>query len=205
MTKGLALCIILIGLSMGLGDTSDILIIIVSLVLGGVLGESINIDDALIRFGNWIERKVQTIYKGPIAEGFVSASLLFCVGSMAIVGSIQDGMTGSQQTLYAKSVIDMFSAVVFSTTLGIGVGLSAIPVFIYQGSIAFISHMAGSVLNAPNVISCMTATGGLLIVAISLNLYGIKKIAVANLLPAMVFAPVIKIASAIVAHSIHTM
>ncbi|GMA63675.1 DUF554 domain-containing protein [Alicyclobacillus fastidiosus] len=203
--KGLSLCVMLIGLSMALGDSSDDLIIIVSVVLGAVVGEWINIDNALLRFGHWMEVHVQKLYKGPIAEGFVSGTLLFCVGSMAIVGSIQDGLSGSHRTLFAKSVLDMFSSIVFSTTLGFGVGLSAIPVFLYQGAIALISHLAGNVLNAPDVIACITATGGLLIIGIGFNMYGFKKIAVANLLPAIAFAPVLKVCSPHVLHAFHAL
>ncbi|WAH39330.1 DUF554 domain-containing protein [Alicyclobacillus dauci] len=198
--KGLAMCVMLIGVSMALGDGSDILIIIISIVIGAVIGEWVNIDDGLLRFGKWIERRLQRVYKGPIAEGFVSASLLFCIGSMAIVGAIQDGLDGSHKTLFAKSILDMFSAIVFSTTLGFGVGLAAIPVFLYQGTIALVSHMAGSVLNDAAVISCITATGGLMIVAIGFNMYGLNKIHVANLLPAIVIAPVIK---ALQPHFVH--
>lgn len=201
--KGLALCVILIGLGMALGDSSDDLIIIISMVLGAVIGEWINIDHALMRFGGWMEHRLQRIYKGPVAEGFVSASLLFCIGSMSIVGAIQDGIDNAHKTLLAKSVLDMFSAIVFSTTLGIGVALAAIPVFLYEGSIALVSHLAGSVLNAPSMIVCITATGGLMIVAIGLNVYGIKKIAVANLLPAIVIAPLIKAIQPSLVHWFH--
>lgn len=202
--KGLALCVILIGSSMALRDTADEVLIIIAVVLGAIVGEWINIEGALFRFGQWVERKLQRIYKGPIAEGFVSATLLFCIGSMAIVGAIQDGLDGAHKTLLAKSILDMFMAVVFSTTMGIGVALSAFPVFFYQGGIALVSHLAGNVLNVPSMIEIITATGGLLIVAIGFNMYGFKKIAVANILPAIVFAPVVKLLVPIVNHVIHS-
>ena len=190
--QGIALCVILIGLGMALADQNDILIIILSIVIGSLLGEGLNIENGLLRFGHWIERKIQKIYKGPVAEAFVASSLLFCVGSMAIVGAIQDGVQGVHRTLFAKSMLDMVSSIVFSSTMGFGVALSAIPIFLYEGLIALISHLVGTALNAPAEIACMTATGGLLIVGIGLNLYGIKKIAVGNLLPAIVIAPLAK-------------
>lgn len=193
VTKGLALCVMLIGLSMALSDMADILIIIVSVVVGAVIGEWLNIDESLIRFGRWMEVRLSKVYKGPIAEGFVTATLVFCIGSMAIVGAIQDGLSGNHKTLLAKSIIDGFTAIVFSTTLGVGVGLSAIPVFLYQGAIAWISHIAGNVLDVPSAIAVLTATGGLMIVAIGMNMYGITKFAVANVLPAILLAPAIKV------------
>lgn len=193
VTKGLALCVMLIGLSMALSDMADILIIIVSVVVGAVIGEWLNIDESLIRFGRWMEVRLSKVYKGPIAEGFVTATLVFCIGSMAIVGAIQDGLSGNHKTLLAKSIIDGFTAIVFSTTLGVGVGLSAIPVFLYQGAIAWISHVAGNVLDVPSAIAVLTATGGLMIVAIGMNMYGITKFAVANVLPAILLAPAIKV------------
>ncbi|WP_067622106.1 DUF554 domain-containing protein [Alicyclobacillus acidiphilus] len=192
VTKGLALCVIIIGLSMALADTADILTVIVAIVLGAVIGELLNIDGALSKFAHVVERKFSRVYEGPIAEGFISATLLFCIGSMAIVGAIQDGIEDQHKTLLAKSILDGFSAIVFSSTLGIGVGLSAIPVFLYQGLIAFISHLAGNVLDAPSLIDILTATGGILIVAIGLNVANISKIVAPNLLPAIPLAPALK-------------
>lgn len=109
-----------------------------------------------------------------------------------MVGAIQSGISGDNKTLYAKSLLDFFTSIVFSTTLGIGVAFAALPVFIYEGLIALISYFAGAALNSPQVISCMSATGGLLILAIGINLMEIKKIAVGNLLPSMIVAAFIK-------------
>ncbi|GMA57326.1 hypothetical protein C7445_11521 [Alicyclobacillus sacchari] len=192
VTKGLALCVIVIGLSMALSDMSDILLIIISIVAGTILGELLNIEGVLNKIAHRLERVVTRIYRGPIAEGFISSTLLYCIGSMAIVGAIQDGIQGEHRTLLAKSMLDGFMAVVLSSTLGLGVGLSAIPVFLYQGTIAFVSHLVGNVLNTPMFIDTVTATGGLLIVAIGLNISGLAKIAVGNMLPAIVLAPVCK-------------
>ncbi len=190
--QAIALCVILIGLGMALKDSSDILIIIVSMVLGALIGETLNIEAKLMNLGFWIERKITRFYNGPIAEAFVASSLLFCVGSMAIVGAIQSGTLDDHRTLFAKSILDMVSSVIFSSTLGFGVILSAIPVFIYEGLISFIAHLAGTSFVSPSVITCMSATGGLLIIGIGTNLFGLKKIAVGNLLPALVTAPVLK-------------
>ncbi len=196
--QGIGLCVILIGLGMALTDQGDILIIIISIVIGSLIGEGIDIEKMLMKFGLWIEQKIKRIYQGPVAEAFVAASLLFCVGSMAIVGAIQSGTIGDHKTLFAKSILDMVSSVVFSSTLGFGVIFAAVPVFIYEGLIAFISHLAGASLVAPTVIACMSAAGGLLIVGIGANLYGLKKIAVGNMLPALIVAPLLKYATPLI-------
>jgi uncharacterized protein len=190
--QGIGLCVVLIGFGMALTDQKDILTIIVSIVIGSLVGEWIDIESQLMKFGVWIEQRMKRIYQGPVAEAFVAASLLFCVGSMAIVGAIQSGTIGDHKTLFAKSILDMVSSVVFSSTLGFGVIFASVPVFIYEGMIAFISHLAGASFVAPDVIACMSAAGGLLIVGIGANLYGLKKIAVGNMLPALLVAPVLK-------------
>lgn len=201
--QGIALCVFLIGLTMAISDKKDILIMILSIVIGGVIGEVIDLEGLLLKLGNKIEHSVKKIHQGPIAESFVASTLLFCVGSMAIVGAIQNGITGNETTLFAKSILDGVSSLIFTSTLGIGVALSAIPVFLYEGSIALISHLAGNALNDPAVIACMTATGGLLIMAIGLNLYGIKKVSVGNLLPAILISILIKVSSPDVVKMIH--
>lgn len=189
---GLALCVALIGLGMALSGSGDILYIILSIVIGTIIGETLQIEGQLDRFGQVVEKKIQRVYQGPVAEAFVAASLLYCVGSMAVVGAIQDGMMNNHQTLFAKAMLDGFSAIVFSSTLGIGVIFSSIPILLYEGLIAIIAHVAGSGINDPALITCMSATGGLLIIAIGINLTGIKKIAVGNMLPAMFVAPLLK-------------
>ncbi|MCL6631771.1 MAG: DUF554 domain-containing protein [Alicyclobacillus herbarius] len=190
--QGLGLAVILIGFSMALQDTNDILIIIFSLVAGGWLGEWMNIEGALHRLGQAVERRTRHLGSGRTAEAFVTTSLIFCVGSMAVVGAIQSGVSNNNSTLYAKSLLDGFTALVFSSALGIGVILSVLPVLVYEGGIAILSHLGGAALNSPPVIQCMTAAGGLLIAAIGFNLLGIRKILVGNLLPAMFLAAVLK-------------
>ncbi len=186
--QGLSLTIIVIGLSMALSDQKDILIIIVSMVIGALMGEWLDIEGWLTRIGKSLEVRAKRFGGGQIGEAFVVTSLIFCVGSMAIVGAIESGVHDNQKILYAKSLLDGFSAIVFSSTLGIGVAFSAVAVFLYEGSIALLSFLAGGVMNDARVIAGVTATGGLLIVAIGLNILGVTKIAVGNLLPAMFVA-----------------
>lgn len=196
------LCVIYIGLSgvfsgqqsasVTLGDYA-LLIMIGAIVIGTLIGEALDIDGALIRLGNAIEKKFShgEGRSGSIAKGFVSATLLFCIGAMAITGAIESGLTqgGSQGTLFAKSVIDMVSSVVFGATFGIGTALSAISVFLYQGLIELVAIFAGKFLSG-TVIALMSSTGGLLILSLGLNMVGMTKLKVANMLPS-IFLPLI--------------
>ncbi|WP_035165981.1 DUF554 domain-containing protein [Caloramator sp. ALD01] len=185
--KGLALCVLYLGFSGTLKGNNPLLMIL-SIVIGGVVGEAIDIDKAITKLGNNIEKR----FKGgesKISQGFVASSLLFCVGSMAIVGSLESGLTGNHQMLYAKSILDGVSSIIFSSTLGIGVMISAISVFIYQGFITICAALLKGIL-LETVVANMTAIGSLLIIGIGLNMLGITKIKVANLLPA-VFIPII--------------
>lgn len=177
---GLGLSVLLIGLQLGLRSQQP-LIVIGSLLIGGLIGEGINIERRLEAFGIRLER-----FSGGngITRGFVSASLLFCVGAMAIMGAIQDGSGQTPSILYAKSALDGIAAVALASTLGIGVLYSALPVFLYQGGITLIAQSAATILTVP-VMTEMNAVGGLLIVAISLDLLGIKRFAVGNLLPSV--------------------
>jgi len=200
VTVGVALCVIAIGLSMALSDMNDIVLIIFSVVMGAVTGELLKIEARFERLAHRLEDRFRRLYRGPIAQGFISATLLFCVGSMSIVGAVQDGLQGDHKTLFAKSVLDGFSAVVLTSTLGPGVGLAAIPVLVYQGLIALISHLFGSFLDTPLVIEPITAAGGLLIVAIGIQLAGLRRISVPNLLPAIVIAPMVKVVIHAISH-----
>ena len=178
--QGLSLAVLLIGFKMAL-QTQNMTVVIFSLVIGGVVGELLSIKANLDLFGNWIESQFDS--ESEIAVGFIHTSLIYCVGAMAITGAIQDGL-GNPSTLYSKSLLDGFSAIAFSSTLGPGVLVSALSVFLYQGSIALLAGWAQQILIDP-VITEMTAVGGLLIVAIALNLLEITEIKVANLLPAI--------------------
>jgi uncharacterized protein len=194
--QGLGLTVIVIGISMALkaaySDNYDLFIVIASLVLGGILGEMINIEGKLEAFGRFVENKMNRGgSKGKIAEAFVFSSLVYCVGAMAIVGSLESGLQGVHKILYTKAMLDGFSAIFFTSAMGIGIALSALPVFIYQGSIAILAGWLGNVLQEP-IIAVMSATGGLLIMGIALNVMEIKKVNVGNLLPAIFVAAIIK-------------
>ena len=183
--QALSLAVMLIGIKSAL-ITDDILIVIISLALGSVIGEFVGIESGLERLGQWIEKRFSS-ESGSVAKGFVTASLVYCVGSMAIVGSFESGLTGNHQTLYAKSALDGISAIIFASSMGIGVLLSFIPVFLYQGLLTLAAGLIKPFL-IESVISQMSATGGLLILAIGINLQGVVKIRVGNMLPA-IFIP----------------
>lgn len=184
---GLSLCVIFIGIS-GTIKGSNVLLIIISMVIGGLIGESIDLDNLLQKLGDKIEKRFKN-KNVKISEGFVTASLLFCVGSMAIVGSLQSGLEGNHEILFAKSILDGVSSLIFASSLGIGVALSAISVLIYQGTITLCASLLRGVLTQ-SVITDMTAVGSLLIMGLGFNMLNVTKIKVANLLPA-VFIPII--------------
>ena len=187
--KGLSLCVMYIGWS-GAMECKNTLILILSIVIGAVIGEGLDIDRRFNAFAQGLEKKFfKKSKKGSFAEGFISASLLFCVGAMAVVGSIQSGIEGNHETLFAKSLIDCISAIIFASTMGIGVGASCVPVFLYQGIIALGAGALSGVLTE-TVIAEMTASGSLLIFALGMNMAGITKFKVMNYLPA-VFVPII--------------
>lgn len=165
-----------------------IMLMIMSLVAGGIAGEFMNIEDKLDRMGNWFQKKFAA-GNGGFAEGFVTGSLVYCVGAMAIVGSLEDGLTGNTATLFAKAILDGVSAVIFAATMGIGVAFSALPVFIYQGAITLAAGFIRPWLT-PEVIAQTSLVGSILIMAIGMNLLDLKRIKVGNLLPA-IFIPLI--------------
>ena len=187
LMTGLALCTLVIGVT-GAIKTQNALIMILSVTLGGLLGELINFDKLLVRIGAAIEAKTNGS-DGSVSRGFVSASLLFCVGAMTIVGSLNSGISRDHQMLYTKSMLDLISSTVLSASLGIGVLLSAAFVFIFQGSIALLAGIIAPFLGA-DVITEMTAVGSVLIIGLAFNLLGITKIKVMNYLPAM-FVPIL--------------
>lgn len=184
--SGLGLCILYIGVS-GALKGEDTLLMIICIVIGALIGELINIDNWLNRLGQAVERKVNKGGKNniSIAEGFFSASLLFCVGAMAIVGALESGLRGNYDTLFAKSLLDGITSIILTSTLGIGVVFSAITIFVYQGAITLGAGMLANVLSE-TVINNMTGVGSLLIIGLGLNILGVTKIKVANLLPAVI-------------------
>ncbi len=169
-------------------DSQFTMLMIFSLVIGGLIGEFLKIEKRLENIGTWIQSKIPA-KGGSFSEGFVSASLIYCVGAMAIVGALEDGLTGNTSTLFAKSILDGVTAVIFGATMGIGVAFSSVSVLVYQGSITLLAGFVKPWLN-DTVISQMSLIGGVLIFAIGLNLLEIKKIKIGNLLPA-VFIPVL--------------
>ena len=185
--SGIGLAVALLGIQMGL-KSEQFLVVIFSLVFGAILGEFWGIDDKLNQLGDWLEKKLGANQGGNISKGFVTATLLFVIGAMAIVGALDSGLRGEHSVLYTKSIIDGFTSIILTSTLGIGVIFSAIPVMIYQGTIALLAtQIERWVPNGllESFISDSTATGGILIVAIGLNMLGLTKIRVANLLPSI--------------------
>lgn len=192
--NGLALCVLFIGIS-GALKGEDTLQIIICIAIGAFVGEIIDFDKKLNDLGDLIERKINSKRKNTsnekisISEGFVTSSLLFCVGAMAVVGSLESGLQGNHTTLFAKSILDGVSSIIFASSLGIGVMLSSIAILIYQGSITLLAGGLSTILT-DTVINNMSAVGSLLIVGLGFNMLGITKIKVANLLPA-IFIPII--------------
>jgi uncharacterized membrane protein YqgA involved in biofilm formation len=190
--KAIGLSIIYVGLK-GALDNQRILLLIISMVTGAILGELINIDKLMTRFGDWAECRLDQGAKKDtgkslrFSRGFVNASILFCTGSMAIVGSMQSGLQGNHETLFAKSILDGSMSIIFGASLGIGVVFSAIPTFIYQAGIALAAMFIKDYFTE-DMIHEMSAVGSLLIAAIGFNFLAIKEIKVANLIPA-VFIP----------------
>ncbi|MCK4427061.1 MAG: DUF554 domain-containing protein [candidate division Zixibacteria bacterium] len=184
----LGLATLLIGFRMAF-ETENILLVIGSLAIGGIIGEILKLEEGLERFGDFIKRKIKS-ESGTFVLGFVTSSLVFCIGPMTIVGSIQDGVSQDASVLYAKSLLDGFASIVFASSLGVGVLFSSLIVLLFQGSLTLLgSHL--SFLLKPEILNELTATGGLIIVGIGIYLLGIKKIRVGNFLPALVVAVIL--------------
>lgn len=181
---GLGLATLLIGLQLAL-QSEKILVVIGALVLGGLIGEGLNIEKWLARFGQWLQHRVSG--ESNLVHAFVTSSLLYCVGAMAVMGALQDGTGQTPTILYAKSALDGVAAVALTAALGVGVAFSVLPVALYQGGISLLAGWAAKVLTDP-VVTEMNAVGGLLIVALSIDLLGLKRLPVGNLLPAIFVA-----------------
>lgn len=190
---GLALCVMLIGIS-GAIKGQDTILVILSIVIGGIIGEIIDIDLRLRKLGDNLQSKFQGKH-GKFSEGFVVSTLLMCIGAMAIVGSLESGLTGNNSTLFAKSVIDGCSAIILSSTYGIGVVFTGVSIFIYQGLIALSAALIKGIL-VESVITNITAVGSLLILGLGFNMLNLTKIKVANLLPAVLVPFVYQLISA---------
>ncbi len=185
--KSIALGVLLIGILNAI-KVENIILVLISLTIGTLIGEYIHIEKKLENLGKFIEKKSNKS-DSSITKSFVTTSLLYCVGSMAIVGSLESGLTGNHATLFAKSIIDGTTAIIFTSTIGVGVIFSAIPVFIYQGTIVLLSSFLKPLL-IESVILNMSAVGGLLIIGLGLNMLDYKNIKVGNMLPA-VFMPLL--------------
>jgi uncharacterized protein len=185
LIQAVGLAVVLVGLKGALG-TDAIMVVVFSMAIGSLLGEAVGIEAILEGLGRWFENRFAK-NQGSFAKGFVTASLVFCVGSMAIIGSLESGLTGNHQTLFAKAILDGIISVVFASTFGIGVLFSAVSVVIYQGAITLAAGSLKPFL-LPEVVQQMTGVGGLLIMALGLNMLDIPRIRVGNMLPA-IFIP----------------
>jgi hypothetical protein len=177
----LGLAVLLIGLQLAI-QSQQLMVVIASLIFGGLIGETIGIEKRLEQFGLVLQRRFAG--SGKLAEGFVTASLLYCVGAMAVMGALQDGLGGTPTILYAKAALDGIASIALASTLGIGVLFSIVPLFLYQGGITLVAGLAKTILTEPVIVE-MNAVGGLLIVSIAFDLLGIKRLPVGNLLPSI--------------------
>ena len=212
---GIGLCVLMIGIS-GALQGENLIVLVVSVVLGVITGTALKLDDRLASLGDMIEKRFARSGGGPdgepgkseregeaksggeannpkpsISQGFVTASLLFCVGAMAIVGSISSGLTGDHSIIFAKSAIDLISAAILAASLGAGVLFSAAAVLVYQGLLVLLAQLLGPLLADPSLVAEIGCSGSVIIVALGLNLIGLTKIKVADFLPAIIFVPVV--------------
>jgi len=186
---GLGLVTLVVGLRMAL-STNNILIVMGSALLGGILGEWWHIEDGLQALGNQLEQSLAKGGKNSITQGFVTASLIFCVGPMTVLGSIRDGMVGDYSLLAIKSLLDGFSSLALASSLGIGVLFSAATVLVFQGGISLLARLAQFGMSDAMVTE-MTATGGVIILGLGLILLDVKRIRVGSFLPGIFIAPLL--------------
>lgn len=190
---GLGLVVLVIGIDNALQwrDTNP-LFVLGGVLLGGLAGEALRIEDRLQAVGDRAQRTLASKGESTVAEGFFTASLIFCVGALAVVGSIQDGLTGNHDTLYTKALLDGFASVALAASLGWGVALSAISVLIYQGALTLGAGLFQNILtDGSDALLSLTSAGGVLIIGLSLKLLDIQDVKVGNFLPALLFAPAI--------------
>lgn len=188
MQDGLGLLVMVIGIQYAF-KAEDLAIIGLSLALGAVVGEWRQWEARLERLGQYLQNRFSN-GDSSFVKGFVSATLLFCVGAMAVVGSIEDGLTGNYQILLVKSMLDGIFSILFAASMGVGVLFSAIPVFLYQGAITLGAGIIKPLLTEP-MLNNITSLGGVLITGLGLNIIGVTRIRVANLLPGILFVPFI--------------
>ncbi|OCT15948.1 hypothetical protein A8709_10025 [Paenibacillus pectinilyticus] len=194
--QGLGLAITVLSITMAL-KSNQIVIVIMSVVLGGIIGELMRIEARLGQLGDWLQAKLSKQSDAPltgtssISEGFVTTTLVYCIGAMAILGPLDSGLRHNHDILYTKSLLDGFLSIIFASTLGIGVVFSAVSVFVMQGTIALLATviaMAFTQASLDAMIVQITAVGGILVIGVGINILQIKKINVANMLPALAIA-----------------
>jgi hypothetical protein len=183
--KVLGLCVIYLGI-IGLIKVKNPMVIILSMALGTLLGEVINIEKKLEAMSNRIEMLVNRYYKGKIKDGFLTATLLFCIGSMAIIGTIESTLSNNHDTLYAKSILDGITSVIFASTMGLGVMLSSFSVLLYQGSISVLANFIKPLVTAvPETIPMISGVGSLMIMGLGINMVFNLKLKISNMLPSI--------------------
>ncbi len=190
--QGVGLVTLAVGMSMAI-TTNNFVLVLVSIVIGGMLGEWWRLEERLDGAGEWLEAKASRfpfLARGDFTKGFVTASLVFCVGPMTILGSFQDGLSGDYTLLAIKSVLDGFACLAFAASMGMGATFSAITVFVYQGALTLGASLFENILTDA-MITEMTATGGVMILGIGLLLLEIKRVRVASFLPALAIAPLL--------------
>lgn len=181
--EGIGLAIIIIGIQMAL-KVEDLLVFIFSILIGGIIGEIIDLEGHLEKFSDFIKEKLGSENK-KFTHGFLTSSLLFCIGSMAIIGSLNDGLRQDHSLLFTKSILDGFTSLALASTYGIGVLFSFVPVLFYQGGITILSvQLQGLLSNL--LVAQLTAVGGVLILGLGINLLELKKIKITNFLPSLI-------------------
>ncbi|SIN74124.1 DUF554 domain-containing protein [Halodesulfovibrio marinisediminis] len=186
--SGLGLCVLIIGIQMGM-QSKNLLVLVFSVLLGSITGELLNLEKRLTKAAD----KLKTLIKSSnskFTEGFVSTSVLFCIGSMAILGSFEEGLRGEHTILFTKSILDGFAAMAFAATYGAGVLFSALPVFLYQGTLTELATYLQPIMTE-GMMTELTATGGALIIGIGISLLELRTISLTNMLPALFFAPIL--------------
>lgn len=185
----LGLCTVYIGVD-GMLNGANVLLMILAMVLGAIAGFLLNIDGGMEKLGLFVERRMGKETHGTVAQGFVTASLVFCVGAMTVVGSLNSGISGDHTLIFTKSLLDLCSSMMLAVSLGIGVLFAAAFVFVFQGALVLLAQVLAPVMTE-GAIGAMTCAGSLMILALGLNIMGIAKIKVANFLPALIFAPLL--------------
>jgi len=187
----IGLCTVYIGID-GVLEGSNTIVLIVSMVIGTICGTLLNIDGGINRLGSFVERRLsRTDGKTSVAQGFMTASLLFCIGAMTIVGSINAGLSNDNKILLTKSLLDLISSCMLASSLGIGVLFSALFVLVYQGGLVLLAGLLQSVLTDPAIIAEITCAGSIMIIGLGLNMLGITKLKIADQLPAIIFVPIV--------------